>query len=67
MADISARNHLRGVVRHVVELPSGVYVAVDAGQIIWAVVTPQAEIHLDLHPGAEVVCLIKTHALSVIG
>lgn len=67
ISDVSARNHLRGTIRHIVELPAGVFVAVDVGQIVWVVVTSQAEHQLELVPGAEVVCLIKTHALGIVG
>lgn len=63
---ISARNHLRGVVRRIVELPEGAFVAVDVGQILWAVVTPDALRDLALAPGAPVTCLIKTYSLEVL-
>jgi molybdopterin-binding protein len=61
---LSARNHLRGVVRRIVDLPESTFVAVDVGQTIWAEVTPQAVRDLQLEPGAEVTCLIKTHSLK---
>lgn len=62
----SARNHLRGTVRQVVRLPTGCFVAVDVGQIVWAQLTPAAVAELKLAPGSEVFCLIKTHSLSVV-
>ena len=43
------------------------YVAVDVGQIVWAQVTPEAVRELQLRPGADVVCLIKTQSLQVVG
>jgi molybdate transport system ATP-binding protein len=63
---ISARNHLHGTIRQIVQLPQGVFLAIDAGQIIWADVTSSALRELDLQIGTEVVCLIKTVALEVV-
>ena len=63
---ISARNHLRGTVRQIVTIPSGSFVAVDVGQIVWAEVTPAAIEDLGIALGAEVVCLIKTHSLRIV-
>lgn len=67
VADISARNHLRGVVKQIVPLRSGVLVAVDVGQTLWAAVTADAVRELQLSPGVAVVCIIKTQSLRVIG
>jgi molybdate transport system ATP-binding protein len=66
VSGLSARNHLRGQVRQVVELPSGVFVAIDVGQILWSEVTREAARELELQPGAHVTCLIKTHSLRVV-
>ena len=66
VADISARNHLRGTVRQLVTLPEGCFVAVDVGQILWAEVTPAAVKELGLENGVEVTCIIKTHSLRVV-
>jgi molybdopterin-binding protein len=63
---LSARNHLRGQVRRIVPVGQAVFVAVDVGQILWAEVTPQSVTELDLTPGCEVVCLLKTHSLRVV-
>lgn len=63
---ISARNHLHGVVRQVLEFDHGCFVAIDAGQILWSEVTRAAIRDLAICPGKEVVCLIKTHSLRVI-
>lgn len=65
IADISARNHLRGTVRNVVEIAQAVYVGVDIGQLVWAVVTPEAAHELTLAPGKTVTCIIKTHSLRI--
>ena len=46
--------------------PQGLFVAVDVGQIIWAEVTPQAAAELELQPGADVICLVKTHSLVTV-
>lgn len=64
--DVSARNHLRGVVRKIIELPEACFLSIDAGQIIWAEVTHQACRDLGVEPGVELVCLIKTHSLKLI-
>lgn len=66
VADISARNHLRGTVRRVLELEVGCFVGIDVGQIVWAEVTPSAVQELKLQVGADVTCLIKTHSLRVV-
>jgi molybdate transport system ATP-binding protein len=64
---ISARNHLRGRVCRVANgSGAAVFVAIDLGPIIWVEVTPAAARELQLTPGAEVVCLIKTHRLSCL-
>ncbi len=64
---ISMRNHLRGIVRdivHVTDPAAGhrIYVAVDAGQTLWAHLTPAACRDLNLHPGQPVTCLLKASA-----
>lgn len=66
VSGVSARNHVRGVVRDIVETPAGVFVAIDAGQMFWAEVTPAAIAELQLRPGSEVTCLIKTHSMEVL-
>jgi len=66
VAGLSARNHLRGEIRQMIEVPHGVFVAVDVGQILWSDVTPAAVAELNLQPGVEVYCLIKTVGLHVV-
>ena len=66
VAGVSARNHLRGRVCRLAPSAQSVFVAVDIGQIIWAEVTPAAVSELNLQPGAEVFCLLKTHGLSLV-
>ncbi len=63
--DISVRNHLTGTVIQVVNTPTGVFVAVDVGVVIWAAVTASAANELALAPGRAVTCLIKTQSLQV--
>jgi molybdate transport system ATP-binding protein len=62
---LSARNHLSGEVLKMVELPDGVFVAVDIGQILWSEVTPDAVRELSLEPGVKVTCLIKANSLRI--
>ena len=62
---VSARNHLRGRVCRLAPSSEAVFVAIDIGQIIWAEVTPAAASELNLQPGVEVFCLLKTHGLSL--
>lgn len=57
---VSVRNQLRGQVREVVELPGRAFVAVDVGQFCWTEVTREVVRELDLRPGVEVTCLIKS-------
>jgi molybdate transport system ATP-binding protein len=66
IAGISARNHLRGRVCRIAQSHQAVFVAIDIGQILWAEVTPAAASELDLQPNAEVICLLKTHSLSLV-
>ena len=61
VAGLSVRNRLRGKVCRVIPIQQAIFVAVDIGQIIWAEVTQQAAAELELQPGAEVICLVKTH------
>lgn len=67
VAGLSARNHLRGRVCRVINANQAVFVAIDAGQVFWAEVTPEAARELDLVPGRDVTCFIKVHQLSVVG
>ena len=62
---VSARNHLRGVVRQIVHISGAVYVVVDLGQLIWAEVTAAAVSELGLQPGTEVTCLLKASSVHV--
>lgn len=64
--DLSSRNHLTGRVRQLIQISGDVFVAVDVGQILWAVVTPEAASDLELSIGLEVTCLLKAHSLSLI-
>ena len=66
ISGISARNHLRGRVRRIAQSDQAVFVAIDMGQILWAEVTPAAAAELDLKPGVEVICLLKTRSLSFV-
>jgi molybdate transport system ATP-binding protein len=66
ISGISARNHLRGRVCRIAASNQAVFVAVDIGQVIWAEVTPAAARELELKPGVDVVCLLKTHSLSYV-
>jgi molybdopterin-binding protein len=63
---LSVRNRLRGKVREVVVLPGQTFVALDVGQFLWAEVTPEASRELDLRPGQEVTCLVKSTAFTVL-
>jgi len=63
--ETSIRNHLSGEVVQLVNTPTGVFVAIDIGTVIWATVTPAAAIELNLEPGRAVMCLVKTQSLHV--
>lgn len=63
---LSARNHLHGIVRKVVSLPQGTFVAVDVGQILWALITPEAARELSLATDSKIVCILKTHSLRLV-
>ncbi|MCC6695567.1 MAG: molybdenum ABC transporter ATP-binding protein [Candidatus Hydrogenedentes bacterium] len=64
--NISARNHLRGTVVHLVGQGTAVFVGIDVGQIIWAEVTPGAVRDLSIAVGNPITCLIKAHSLRVL-
>jgi molybdopterin-binding protein len=70
VAGLSARNHLHGRVREIVPLPhSGrvfVAIAIDAGQSLWAEVTPEAVKELNLAVDSPATCHIKSTAMSVL-
>jgi len=66
IAGLSVRNQLRGKVCRIVPTRQALFVAVDIGPILWAEVTPQAAAELELQPGVEVVCLVKTHSLVAV-
>jgi molybdate transport system ATP-binding protein len=63
---LSARNHLPGIVRKIVSLPQGTFVAVDVGQILWALITPEAAQELALATDCKIVCILKTHSLRLV-
>ena len=63
---LSTRNHLHGMVRQLVPLSQATFVAIDIGQLLWAEVTPEAAVELDLKPGGEVTCLLKAHSLHIV-
>jgi molybdate transport system ATP-binding protein len=64
--NVSARNHLEGQVRELIDLPERTFVAIDVGQFLWAEVTPEAATELRLRAGVSVICHIKTSALQQI-
>lgn len=66
VAGLSARNRLRGKVCRIIPIHEALFVAVDIGQILWAEVTPQSAAELELQPGLEVTCLVKTHSLVAV-
>jgi molybdate transport system ATP-binding protein len=66
VAGVSVRNQLRGKVCRIVPAGQALFVAVDIGQIVWAEVTSQAAVELQLQAGAEVLCLIKAHSLVAV-
>jgi molybdate transport system ATP-binding protein len=66
VAGLSARNHLSGRVCQVLAVDNAVFVAVDAGQIVWAEITSQAANELQIETGREVVCLLKAHCLTLV-
>ncbi len=66
VAGVSVRNHLRGTVCRIIPIHQAFFIGVDIGQILWAEVTQQAAAELQLEPGAEVICLVKTHSLVAV-
>jgi molybdate transport system ATP-binding protein len=63
--DISARNHLKGIVQQIIQLKNDSFLAVDVGQILWAEITNEALKELEIEVGSELYCLIKTHSLKI--
>jgi molybdate transport system ATP-binding protein len=63
---LSVRNHLRGHVCQVLSVGSAVFIAIDIGQILWAEITPQAAMELQLAAGIDVICLLKAHSLTLV-
>jgi len=62
---LSVRNALRGTVTDVATVGPTCLVTVDVGHPIVAKVTPEAVAELDLKPGMEAWCLMKTHSLRL--
>jgi molybdopterin-binding protein len=62
----SARNHLTARVVDVEETTGRVRVAIDAGVVLHADVTPESARRLSLRPGASVACVFKVHSLEVL-
>jgi molybdate transport system ATP-binding protein len=63
---LSVRNHLSGRICQMLTVENTVFVAIDIGQIIWAEITPQAAVELQLAPDAPVTCLLKAHSLTLV-
>ncbi len=59
----SARNSLAGTVRELRPAGANVLVAVEAGPVIWAEITPRSVAELALAPGRPVHVLVKSSAL----
>lgn len=68
VSGLSVRNHFGGQVVHVRNVENSVFVAVDVdvGQVIWAEITPQAADELQLSPGVGVICLLKSHCVTLV-
>ena len=62
----SARNHLTARVVAVEETTGRVRVAVDAGVVLHADVTPESARRLSLRPGVSVACVFKVHSMEVL-
>jgi molybdate transport system ATP-binding protein len=67
VAQVSARNHLRGTICRIMPVEHAVFVAVNIGPIIWVEVTHQSVAAMELTVGLEVVCLVKAQSLTPIG
>jgi molybdopterin-binding protein len=63
---LSVRNHLHGRVRHVLCVADAVFAAIDIGQILWTEITRQAAAELPIAPGIDIVCLQKSHSLTLV-
>lgn len=64
----SARNRLTGAVVDLDRtVPGRVRVVVDVGVALQVDVTPEAVAALELAPGARVTCVVKAHALELLG
>ena len=62
----SARNRFPGTICQLGTHGNSVMLAIDIGQIIWAVLTLQSFKELELEIGTQVDCLIKAHNVQVI-
>jgi molybdate transport system ATP-binding protein len=62
----SARNHLTARVVTVEESMGRVRVAVDAGVVLHADVTPESARRLALRPGASIACVFKVHSMEML-
>ncbi len=65
-AGLSVRNRVPGRVRELVPAGDAVFVLVDAGQPLWAEITPAAARALGLAPGSPVACLIKARRARIV-
>jgi molybdate transport system ATP-binding protein len=62
----SARNHLTARIVTVEERAGRVRVAVDAGVVLHADVTPESARRLALRPGASIACVFKVHSMEML-
>ncbi|QDU62029.1 Maltose/maltodextrin import ATP-binding protein MalK [Planctomycetes bacterium Pan216] len=62
----SIRNSLEGTVDHLVPLRDRVLVGVDVGIALWAEITREACEELQLGPGRQVRCLVKTRSFTLV-
>lgn len=63
---VSIQNQLSGVVRRMSEHEGSLAVEIDVGVRLVAEISRRSAEHLGVRPGADVVCLIKSHAIRYV-
>ncbi len=66
LSGVSIQNQVRGTVRAIREHAGVTLVEVDIGGLLLAEVSPRAARTLGLHPGKQITCLFKAHAVRYL-
>lgn len=66
LENVSVRNQFPARVRELVPVQGNVLLGLDIGSTVWAEITRESAQYLNIEPGVEVMCLIKTNSWELV-